>query len=157
MTPRLSGPFCLFVWFSLCSSLFWELGDKVQWSLEKFAILTLKPRSHVRILIHDGVILGTAAPGFLGTRWLIPWCSRQRKLETAWGGNWAWRQRVIQWLIQGKSWNKICLKTNIKLWIGTHRWQQQQQKLYLNLSIIYWHKTANDRLSAASRIGAAHE
>ena len=77
MTPRLSGPFCLFVWFSLCSSLFWELGDKVQWSLEKFAILTLKSRSHVRILIHDRVLLGTAAPEFLGTRWLIPWCSSQ--------------------------------------------------------------------------------
>ena len=70
------------------------LGIARQWSLEKFAILTLKPRA----------ILGTAAPGFLGTRWLIPLCSRQRKLETAWGGNWAWRQRVIQWLIQEKSW-----------------------------------------------------
>ena len=36
------------VWFSWCSSLFWEL----RWSQEKFAILPLKPRSLVRILIH---------------------------------------------------------------------------------------------------------
>ena len=28
------------------------LGIARQWSSEKFAILTLKPRSHVRILIH---------------------------------------------------------------------------------------------------------
>ena len=39
------------VWFSLCSSLFWELRDK-RVDLEKFTILALKPRSHVRILIH---------------------------------------------------------------------------------------------------------
>ena len=49
------------------------LGIARQWSLEKFAIFTLKPRA----------IFGTAALGFLGTRWLIPLCSRQRKLETA--------------------------------------------------------------------------
>ena len=38
------------VWFSLRSSLFWKLLDNGV--VKKFAILTLKPRSHVRILIH---------------------------------------------------------------------------------------------------------
>ena len=38
------------VWFSLCSSLFWELRDIR--SGEKFASLTLKPRSRDRILIY---------------------------------------------------------------------------------------------------------
>ena len=37
--------FLYLVWFSLCSSLFWELRDK-------FAILTLKLRSHVTIFIY---------------------------------------------------------------------------------------------------------
>ena len=41
--------FLYLVWFSLCSSL---LGIARQWSREKFAILSLKPRSHVRILMY---------------------------------------------------------------------------------------------------------
>ena len=47
---RLSGDFSLFglVFFVLKSLL----GLARQWSLEKFAILTLKPRSHVRILTY---------------------------------------------------------------------------------------------------------
>ena len=47
MTPRLSGHFSLFgfVYFVLKSLL----GIA---SLEKLAVLTLKPRSHVRILIY---------------------------------------------------------------------------------------------------------
>ena len=64
MTPRLSGHFSIFglVFFLLKS----PLGISRQWSFEKFAILTLKPRIHVRILIyltwavghlHDGVVL----------------------------------------------------------------------------------------------------
>ena len=36
----------------LIESLKSLLGIARQWSSEKFAILTLKPRSHVRILIH---------------------------------------------------------------------------------------------------------
>ena len=50
MTPRLSGHFSIFglVFFVLKSLL----GIARQWSLEKFAILTLKPRSRVRILIY---------------------------------------------------------------------------------------------------------
>ena len=50
MTPRLSGHFSIFglVFFALKSVL--EIAR--QWSREKFAILTLKPRSHVRILIY---------------------------------------------------------------------------------------------------------
>ena len=48
MTPRLSGHFSTLVWFSLCSVLFWELRDN---GVEK--ILTLKRRSHVRILIYQ--------------------------------------------------------------------------------------------------------
>ena len=48
--PRLSGHFSFFglVFFVLKSLL----GIARQWSLEKFAILTLKPRSHVRILTY---------------------------------------------------------------------------------------------------------
>ena len=43
--------FLYLVWFSWCSSLFWELRDQES---RKVAILSLKPRSHdVRILI-DG-------------------------------------------------------------------------------------------------------
>ena len=50
MTPTLSGHFSIFglVFFVLKSLL----GIARQWSLEKFAILTLKPRSRVRILIY---------------------------------------------------------------------------------------------------------
>ena len=50
MTLRLSGQFSTFclVFFVLKSLL----GIARQWSLDKFAILTLKPRSHVRILIY---------------------------------------------------------------------------------------------------------
>ena len=50
MTPRLSGDFCTFglVFFVLKSLL----GIARQWSREKFAILTLQPRSHVRVLIN---------------------------------------------------------------------------------------------------------
>ena len=49
MTPRLSGHFSIFglVFFVLKSLL----RISRQWSREKFAILSLKPRSHVRILI----------------------------------------------------------------------------------------------------------
>ena len=45
MTPRLSGHFSLFglVFFVLKSLL----GIARQWSREKFAVLNLKPRSHV--------------------------------------------------------------------------------------------------------------
>ena len=50
MTPRLSGHFSIFgLVFFVFKSL---LGIARQWSREKFAILTLKPRSHVRILIY---------------------------------------------------------------------------------------------------------
>ena len=49
MTPRLSGHFSIFgsVLFVLNS----PLGTARQWRREKFATLSLKPRSHVRILI----------------------------------------------------------------------------------------------------------
>ena len=60
MTPRLSGHFSILhlFWFSLCSSLFWELRDK-RVDLEKFTILALKPRSHVRILIYRTWAIGS--------------------------------------------------------------------------------------------------
>ena len=50
MTPKLSGHFFIFglVFFVLKSLL--EIAR--QWSREKFAILTPKPRSHVRIFIY---------------------------------------------------------------------------------------------------------
>ena len=42
--------FLYLVWFSLCSSLFWELRD---YSLrDKFAILSFEARSHIWILIY---------------------------------------------------------------------------------------------------------
>ena len=48
MTPRLSGHFSIFGFVNfVLNSL---LGIARQWSREKFAILTLKPRSHIRIL-----------------------------------------------------------------------------------------------------------
>ena len=51
MTPRLSGH------FSICGLVFFVLkslrGIARQWSRKKFAILTLKPRSYVRILIYQ--------------------------------------------------------------------------------------------------------
>ena len=50
MSPRLSGHFSVFgLVFFLLKSL---LGGARQWSLENFAILTLKSQSHVRILIY---------------------------------------------------------------------------------------------------------
>ena len=50
MTPRLSVHFSIFesVFFVLKS----PLENARQWGREKFAILYLKPRSHVRILIY---------------------------------------------------------------------------------------------------------
>ena len=50
MTPRLSDHFSIFgVGFFVLKSL---LGIARQWSREKIAILSLKPRSHVRIVIY---------------------------------------------------------------------------------------------------------
>ena len=51
MTTRLSGHFTYLVWFSLRSNLFWEFRDNGM--KKKKEILTLKPRSHVRILIYQ--------------------------------------------------------------------------------------------------------
>ena len=50
MTPRLSGQFSIFglVFFVLKS----PVGIGRHWSREKSAILSLKPRNHVRIVIH---------------------------------------------------------------------------------------------------------
>ena len=50
MTPRLSGHFSIFglVFFVLKSLL----GIAKQWSREKFAILSLKPRNHSRTVTH---------------------------------------------------------------------------------------------------------
>ena len=50
--------FLYLFWFSLCSSLFKELPDK-RVDLEKFTILALKPRSHVRILIYRMWAIGS--------------------------------------------------------------------------------------------------
>ena len=51
MTLRLSGHFSIFgLIFFVLKSL---LGIVRQWSREKFAILTLKPRSNVRSLIYQ--------------------------------------------------------------------------------------------------------
>ena len=51
MTPGLSSNFSIFgLVFLVLKSL---LGTVRQWSRENFAILSLTPRSHVRILIHQ--------------------------------------------------------------------------------------------------------
>ena len=50
--------FLYLFWFSLCSSLFQELRDK-RVDLEKFTILALKRRSHVRILIYRTWAIGS--------------------------------------------------------------------------------------------------
>ena len=42
--------FLYLVWFSLCSSLFWELRDNGV--VKNLQFLSLKPRSHVRILLN---------------------------------------------------------------------------------------------------------
>ena len=56
ITPRFSRHFSI-TWFGFLyvQSL---LGIARQWSREKFAILTLKPRSHVRILIYRAWAIG---------------------------------------------------------------------------------------------------
>ena len=56
MTPRLSGHLSTFglVFFVLKSLL----GIARQWSVKNFAILSLKPRSHVRILIYRTWAIG---------------------------------------------------------------------------------------------------
>ena len=53
MTPRLSGHFSIFglVLFVLSSLL----GIARQWRSEKFAILTLEPRSHIKPRSHDRI------------------------------------------------------------------------------------------------------
>ena len=62
MTPRLSGHFSIFglVFFVLKSLL----GIATQWSRDKFAISTLKPRSHDKIG-HFTVMYGSEAEGDL--------------------------------------------------------------------------------------------
>ena len=50
MAQRLSGHFPIFGLVSL--TLKSLVGIARQWGLEKFAILTLKSRSHVRILVY---------------------------------------------------------------------------------------------------------
>ena len=57
MIPRLSDHSSIFglVFFALKSLL----GIARQWSLEKFAIFTLKPRSHVKILIYQKGAIGS--------------------------------------------------------------------------------------------------
>ena len=60
MTPRLSGQNSIFgVVFFVSKSL---LGIERQKKLEKFAILTRKPRSHARILIYRTWPIGNASP-----------------------------------------------------------------------------------------------
>ena len=48
--------FLYLVWFFLVLKSL--LGIASQWSLEKFAILTLEPQIHVRILIHRTWTIG---------------------------------------------------------------------------------------------------
>ena len=64
MTPRLSDHFSTFglVFFVLKSLL----GIARQWSREKFAILILKPRSHVRIVIYRKWSIIHDSEAFLG-------------------------------------------------------------------------------------------
>ena len=49
LTPGLSGYFSIFALVFIVSKSL--LGIARQWSLEKFALLSLKPRSHVRNLM----------------------------------------------------------------------------------------------------------
>ena len=56
------------VLFSLCSSLFWELRHNG--CREKFVILTLKPRSHFRILIYLNVGCCPCAVNYVFTCWI---------------------------------------------------------------------------------------
>ena len=66
MTPSLSGHFSIFglVFFVLKTLL----GIARQWSREKFAILTLKPRSHVSINFNIHQIYQTWATGYDNSR-----------------------------------------------------------------------------------------
>ena len=62
MAPRLSGQTSIFgVVFFVSNSL---LGIERQKKLEKFAILTRKPRSHVRILIYRTWPISNTQPRF---------------------------------------------------------------------------------------------
>ena len=56
MTPSIPGHISI-IDLVLCLSLFWELF----WSREKFVILSIKPRSHVRILMYQtwAILLNT--------------------------------------------------------------------------------------------------
>ena len=51
MAPRLAGHFSIFVSIFVFFELNSSLGIARQWKREKFATLSLKPRSHVRFLI----------------------------------------------------------------------------------------------------------
>ena len=56
MTLKLSAHFSLFgLAFFVLKSL---LGMARRWNHEKFAVLTLKPQSHVRILIYQKQAIG---------------------------------------------------------------------------------------------------
>ena len=72
MTPRHSDHVSIiFLFFFVLKFL---LGIARQWSPEKFAILSLKPRSHVRILIYQT----WAIKGQFSLKMLIHWWHKIR-------------------------------------------------------------------------------
>ena len=78
------------VWFTLCSSLFWELRDNGV--LKNLQFLTLKPRSHVRILMYRTWAIESSL-NFNGAE-LRKMLKREDKLEKtvkalSWAGTWA--------------------------------------------------------------------
>jgi len=109
MTRRLSGHFSIFglVFFVLKS----VLGIARQWSHEKFAILTLKPRGHVKILIYrtwaippSSQIMASEADLRLLSRAALAWLLATPRMESLLAGFVASETRpcCCCWVLFGK-------------------------------------------------------
>ena len=157
MTPRLSGHFSIFglVFFVLKSLL----RISRQWSREKFAILSLKPRSHVRILIGSlrnsvferltstgGGIFALLGSGLVETLGYIVFIGEKKLSNT---NVLASRQKALL-PVDGRRSKMLLLKlpdTQYRTWaiakriistVKTHDWEPAFSRISLNRFLLKW-------------------
>ena len=120
MIPRLSGHFSIFgVVFFVLKSL---LGIARQWSLEKFAILTLKPRSHDRILIYRTWTIEC----FHMTSRRPYWCPKTMKRRRS------WCSKPVLWAL-----NSFLMQTLSFVPLNLHRWWPREWKRSIEAVLYY--------------------
>ena len=110
MTPRLSGHFSIFgLAFPVLNPL---LGIARQWSREKFAVLTLKPRNHVRILIYRTWAIPMK---FSATKWHVDDFVGHGQLKLLYPVQ-SWRCQTIHWTNQRSQRIPVAGKKRGKTW-----------------------------------------